>query len=102
PSLCVCWCGSGARMQNPSTTPPAKATTPAGKKPRFPGIRITTNGNQLVAYHTEARITEGGVFYPITPSVARGANYQLAWAGGNPAVFGRSKSAGEAAGEHAA
>ena len=54
-------------MQNPSTTPPTTAK-PAGKKPRFPGIRITTNGNQLVAYHTEARITEGGVFYPITPS----------------------------------
>lgn len=29
--------------------------------PRYPGIRITTNGNQLVAYHTEARITDGGV-----------------------------------------
>jgi pyruvate-ferredoxin/flavodoxin oxidoreductase len=54
-------------MQNPSTTPPAKGAAPAGVKPRFPGIRITTNGNQLVAYHTEARITEGGVFYPITP-----------------------------------
>src|SRR5262249_56886600 len=53
---CVCCPGSGDRMQNPSTTPPAKTATPAGKKPRFPGIRITTNGNQLVAYHTEARI----------------------------------------------
>ena len=30
--------------------------------PPFPGIRVTTNGNQLVSYHTEARSTEGGVF----------------------------------------
>jgi pyruvate-ferredoxin/flavodoxin oxidoreductase len=58
-------------MQNLTTNP-----TPAtDRKPRFPGIRITTNGNQLVAYHTEVRITEGGVFYPITPSTEMGENY---------------------------
>ena len=43
--------------------------------PPYPGIRITTNGNQLVAYHTEARLTEGGVFYPITPSTEMGEQY---------------------------
>jgi hypothetical protein len=52
---------------NPPTTTPARSAPAAARRPRFPGIRITTNGNQLVAYHTEARITEGGVFYPITP-----------------------------------
>lgn len=32
-------------------------------RPRYPGIRITTNGHQLVGYYAEARITEGGVLY---------------------------------------
>ncbi len=41
-------------------------------RPRFPGIRVTTNGNQLVAYHREARLTDGGVFFPITPSTEMG------------------------------
>src|SRR6185295_9208451 len=36
-------------------------------RPRYPGIRITANGNQLVSYHTETRIADGGIFYPITP-----------------------------------
>src|SRR5258706_333062 len=43
------------------------------QKPRFPGIRVTANGNQLVSYHTEARIADAGVFYPITPSTEVGA-----------------------------
>jgi len=70
--------------------------------PPYPGIRITTNGNQLVAYHTEARLTEGGVFYPITPSTEMGEQYQLSTAEGNLNVFGRPKIAIEAEGEHAA
>ena len=41
-------------------------------KPKYPGIRITTNGNQLVALYTEARITAAGVYYPITPSTEMG------------------------------
>ena len=41
-------------------------------KPRFPGIRVTANGNQLVSYHTESRIADAGVFYPITPSTEGG------------------------------
>jgi len=70
--------------------------------PRFPGIRVTTNGNQLVAYHTEARITQGGVFYPITPSTEMGEQYQLSFAEGKLDVFGNTKVAIEAEGEHAA
>ncbi len=70
--------------------------------PKYPGIRITTNGNQLVSYHTEARITQGGVFYPITPSTEMGENYQLAFAEGVLDVFGNSKIAIETEGEHAA
>lgn len=70
--------------------------------PRYPGIRITTNGNQLVSYYTEARITDGGVFYPITPSTEMGENYQLSFAEGKLNVFGRSKLAVETEGEHSA
>ena len=71
-------------------------------KVKYPGIPLTTNGNQLVSYYTEARITDAGVFYPITPSTEMGENYQLAWAEGNLNVFGRSKIAIETEGEHAA
>jgi pyruvate-ferredoxin/flavodoxin oxidoreductase len=70
--------------------------------PKYPGIRITTNGNQLVSYYTEARITQGGVFYPITPSTEMGESYQLAFAEGVLDVFGNSKIAIETEGEHAA
>jgi pyruvate-ferredoxin/flavodoxin oxidoreductase len=69
---------------------------------RYPGIRITTNGNQLVSYHTEARITQGGVFYPITPSTEMGEQYQQSFAEGKLDIFGNTKIAIEAEGEHAA
>jgi pyruvate-ferredoxin/flavodoxin oxidoreductase len=55
-----------------------------------------------VSYHTEARITQGGVFYPITPSTEMGENYQLSYAEGKLDVFGQPKIAIEAEGEHAA
>ncbi|MCP5026078.1 MAG: oxidoreductase [Actinomycetia bacterium] len=71
-------------------------------RPPFPGTRITTNGNQLVSYHTEARITQGGVFYPITPSTEMGENYQMAFAEGALDVFGNKKVAIETEGEHSA
>jgi len=70
--------------------------------PKYPGERITANGNQLVAYHTEARVTDGGVYYPITPSTEGGELYQQSFAEGNLNVFGRSTTAIEAEGEHAA
>jgi pyruvate-ferredoxin/flavodoxin oxidoreductase len=72
------------------------------EKPRYPGIRITANGNQLVSYHTEARIADAGVFYPITPSTEGGELYQQAFAEGKLNVFGRNTIAIEAEGEHAA
>ena len=72
------------------------------KNPKYPGLRITANGNQLVAYHTEARVTDAGVYYPITPSTEGGELYQQSFAEGHLSVFGRSTTAIEAEGEHAA
>jgi len=70
--------------------------------PKYPGEPITCNGNQLVATHVEARITDGGIFYPITPSTEQGELYQQSWAEGKLNVFGQQKIAIEAEGEHAA
>ncbi len=72
------------------------------EKPKYPGIRVTANGNQLVSYHTETRITDAGVFYPITPSTEGGELYQQAYAEGKLNVFGQNTIAVEAEGEHAA
>jgi pyruvate-ferredoxin/flavodoxin oxidoreductase len=71
-------------------------------RPRYPGIRVTANGNQLVSYHTETRIADAGVFYPITPSTEGGELYQQAFAEGRLNVFGQNTLAVEAEGEHAA
>src|SRR5882762_5260259 len=71
-------------------------------RPRYPGIRLTANGNQLVSYHTETRITDAGIFYPITPSTEGGELYQQAFAEGKLNVFGHNTIAVEAEGEHAA
>jgi pyruvate-ferredoxin/flavodoxin oxidoreductase len=71
-------------------------------RPRYPGIRVTANGNQLVSYHTETRIADAGIFYPITPSTEGGELYQQAFAEGKLNVFGRNMLAVEAEGEHAA
>lgn len=72
------------------------------KKHRFPGIPVTCNGNQLVAQHVETRITEGGIFYPITPSTEGGEIYQQSFAQGELNVWGQQKIAIETEGEHAA
>jgi pyruvate-ferredoxin/flavodoxin oxidoreductase len=71
-------------------------------KARYPGIRITANGNQLVSYHTETRIADAGVFYPITPSTEGGELFQQAYAEGHLNVFGGNTIAIETEGEHAA
>jgi len=71
-------------------------------EPRYPGIRVTANGNQLVSYHTEARLADAGVFYPITPSTEGGELFQQSFAEGRLNVFGRNTLAVEAEGEHAA
>ena len=74
----------------------------ARMKPKYPGIRVTCNGNQLVAQHVETRITEGGVYYPITPSTEGGEIYQSSFAMGELNVWGQQKVAIETEGEHAA
>src|SRR5947207_9781164 len=71
-------------------------------RPLYPGIRVTANGNQLVSYHTETRIAEAGVFYPITPSTEGGELYQQAFSEGKLNVFGQNTIAVETEGEHAA
>ena len=77
-------------------------TPPTRRGPRYPGIRVTCNGNQLVTQYVETRITEGGVFYPITPSTEGGEIYQQSYAQGELNVFGAQKIAIECEGEHAA
>src|SRR6187455_1872226 len=71
-------------------------------KPKYPGIRVTCSGNQLVTQYVETRITEGGVFYPITPSTEGGEIYQASFASGELNVWGQQKVAAETEGEHAA
>ena len=83
------------------TRPPAPPAT-SRQKPKYPGIRVTCNGNQLVAQYVETRITEGGVFYPITPSTEGGEIYQQSFASGELNVWGAQKVAVETEGEHAA
>jgi pyruvate-ferredoxin/flavodoxin oxidoreductase len=77
-------------------------TTAGRNHARYPGIRVTANGNQLVSYHTETRIADAGVFYPITPSTEGGELFQQAYAEGHLNVFGNNTIAIEAEGEHAA
>ncbi|MFL0736864.1 MAG: hypothetical protein AB8B39_07355, partial [Prochlorococcus sp.] len=60
-------------------------------KPKYPGIPVTCNGNQLVTKWVETRITEGGVYYPITPSTEGGEIYQQAFAEGALDVWGNQK-----------
>ncbi len=80
----------------------AQPTSGPRPKPKYPGIRVTCNGNQLVTQYVETRITEGGVFYPITPSTEGGEIYQQSYATGELNVWGAQKIAAEAEGEHAA
>ena len=81
------------------TSAPANTSRP---KAQYPGIRVTCNGNQLVTQYVETRITEGGVFYPITPSTEGGEIYQQSYAQGELNVLGQQKIAIECEGEHAA
>ncbi len=70
--------------------------------PPFPGLPVTCSGNRLVSYHTEARLADAGVFYPITPSTEMGELFQQSHAEGRLNVFGRPTLAIETEGEHAA
>lgn len=88
---------------SPPPSPPTRNPAPdTAANPKYPGIRVTCNGNTLVARHVETRITEGGVFFPITPSTEGGELYQLAYATGELDVWGNQKIAVETEGEHAA
>lgn len=92
---------------SPSASAPSRPSAPvapasARQKPKYPGIRVTCNGNQLVTQYVETRITEGGVFYPITPSTEGGEIYQQSFASGELNVWGAQKVAVETEGEHAA
>jgi pyruvate-ferredoxin/flavodoxin oxidoreductase len=86
----------------PTGQPPAAASASTRQKPKYPGVRVTCNGNQLVTQYVETRITEGGVFYPITPSTEGGEIYQQSYAQGELNVWGQQKVAVETEGEHAA
>src|SRR3954467_12592329 len=68
-------------------------TNASSRTPKYPGVRVTCNGNQLVTQYVETRITEGGVFYPITPSTEGGEIYQQSYAQGELNVFGQQKIA---------
>src|SRR5256714_192527 len=92
-------------MSSTSTVPNAEArpkSQSTRRTPKYPGIRVTCNGNTLVTQHVEIRVTEGGVFYPITPSTEGGEIYQQSFAQGELNVFGAQKVAVECEGEHAA
>ncbi len=89
-------------MSEKTIDPPRESSAGSGKGPKYPGIRITCNGNTLVAKYVETRITEGGVFYPITPSTEGGELYQQSFAMGELDVWGNQKVAIETEGEHAA
>lgn len=88
----------------PSSAAQAGEPNPGSRrsKPKYPGIRVTCNGNQLVTQYVETRVTEGGVFYPITPSTEGGEIYQGSYAQGELNVWGQQKVAVETEGEHAA
>ncbi len=79
-----------------------KQPTTGSSQPKYPGVRVTCNGNQLVTQYVEVRITDGGIFYPITPSTEGGEIYQQSYAQGELNVFGQQKVAVECEGEHAA
>ena len=81
---------------------PSDAAAPKHAKHKYPGVHVTCSGNQLVAQYVETRITEGGVFYPITPSTEGGEIYQASYATGELNVWGHQKVAAETEGEHAA
>ncbi|HND60948.1 MAG TPA: 2-oxoacid:acceptor oxidoreductase family protein [Opitutaceae bacterium] len=81
---------------------PAPKSAASAVRPKYPGVRVTCNGNQLVTQYVETRVTEGGVFYPITPSTEGGEIYQQSYAQGELNVWGAQKVAVETEGEHAA
>ena len=86
----------------PGQEPDEHGPPAAPAKHRYPGFHVTCSGNYLVAHYVETRVTEGGVFYPITPSTEGGEIYQASFASGELNVWGHQKVAAETEGEHAA
>ena len=73
----------------PATLPSAgSSSVPRRGAHKYPGFHVTCSGNQLVTQYVETRITEGGVFYPITPSTEGGEIYQASFATGELNVSG--------------
>jgi len=91
-----------ASQHGASTSPSNPHQSEQPKQPKYPGVPVTCNGNQLVAQYVETRVTEGGIFYPITPSTEGGEIYQQSFAQGELNVWGQQKIAIECEGEHAA
>ncbi len=89
-------------MSSKIASPSAASQASRQDKAKYPGIRVNCNGNTLVARWVETRVTEGGVFYPITPSTEGGELYQQSYAQGELDVWGNQKIAIETEGEHAA
>jgi pyruvate-ferredoxin/flavodoxin oxidoreductase len=69
--------------------------------PRFPGIRVATDGTGSVV-HAETNAAEAAGAYPITPSTQMGEGWAAAVAKGKTNVFGRRLLFFEPEGEHAA
>jgi len=88
-------------MSDTTASVPPSHVSKHGKH-KYPGFHVTCSGNQLVTQYVETRITEGGVFYPITPSTEGGEIYQASFATGELNVWGQQKVAAETEGEHAA
>ena len=81
-------------MANQTAEQETAPVSAEGSKPKYPGILVTCNSNQLVTQWVKP-ITEGSVFYPITPSTEGGEIYQQAFAQGALDVWGNQKLAVE-------
>jgi pyruvate-ferredoxin/flavodoxin oxidoreductase len=72
-----------------------------GSKPPYPGIPATADGAAIVV-HAETLGSEAGIAYPITPSTAMGAAYQLNFANGAKNVWGTTVTWLQPESEHSA
>jgi pyruvate-ferredoxin/flavodoxin oxidoreductase len=72
-----------------------------GHQPKYPGIRMTVNGNDAVVL-VETAASEAAGAYPITPSTAMGEGWAAAVARGKLNAFGNPLIFVEPEGEHAA
>lgn len=66
---------------------PSETSLPESNFP-YPGTPGTSDGAGMVV-HVEARATDAGIAYPITPSTTMGVGYQTAYSNGMRNVWGR-------------